>query len=89
MNRCTTVDGARQTEESYDRYQNHRAHRHKEDPTQLQFLDNIITRLNYKNCRDTKLNTNIWPCGGCYKLPTNLKPGNVVMQWRWKLNSNE
>ncbi|KAF9082581.1 hypothetical protein BGX29_003744 [Mortierella sp. GBA35] len=41
------------------------------------------------NCSDTKLNTDIWPCGGCFKLPTNLKPGNVVMQWRWKLNSNE
>ncbi|KAF9134938.1 hypothetical protein BG015_003355, partial [Linnemannia schmuckeri] len=61
----------------------------KKDPTQLQFLDNIITKLNYKNCSDTKLNTDIWPCGGCFKLPTNLKPGNVVMQWRWKLNSNE
>ncbi|KAF9079619.1 hypothetical protein BGX23_003594 [Mortierella sp. AD031] len=61
----------------------------KKDPTQLQFLDNIIVKLNYKNCSDTKLNTDIWPCGGCFKLPTNLKPGNVVMQWRWKHNSNE
>jgi hypothetical protein len=59
------------------------------DPTQLQFLSNIITNLNYKNCSDTNLNTDIWPCGGCFKLPTTLKPGNFVMQWRWKLNSNE
>ncbi|KAF9288271.1 hypothetical protein BGZ88_008255 [Linnemannia elongata] len=61
----------------------------KKDPTQLQFLDNIIAKLNYKNCTEKGKNTDIWPCGGCFKLPTNLKPGNVVMQWRWKLNSNE
>ncbi|KAK3807518.1 MAG: hypothetical protein JOS17DRAFT_822613 [Linnemannia elongata] len=61
----------------------------KKDPTQLQFLSNIITNLNYKNCSDRGKDTDIWPCGGCFKLPTNLKPGNVVLQWRWKLNSNE
>ena len=61
----------------------------KKDPTQLQFLDNIIAKLNYKNCTDKGKDTDIWPCGGCFNLPTNLKPGNFVMQWRWKLNSNE
>ncbi|KAF9115285.1 hypothetical protein BGX30_006326, partial [Mortierella sp. GBA39] len=61
----------------------------QKDPTQLQFLDNIIAELNYKNCTDKGKDTDIWPCGGCFKLPTKLKPGNVVMQWRWKLNSNE
>ncbi|KAF9546793.1 hypothetical protein EC957_009398 [Mortierella hygrophila] len=61
----------------------------QKDPTQLQFLDNIIAKLNYKNCTDKGKDTDIWPCGGCFKLPTNLKPGNVVLQWRWKLNSNE
>ncbi|KAK3837870.1 MAG: hypothetical protein JOS17DRAFT_732034 [Linnemannia elongata] len=59
------------------------------DPTQLQFLSNVITNLNYKNCSDKGKDTDIWPCGGCFKLPTTLKPGNFVMQWRWKLNSNE
>ncbi|KAF9097281.1 hypothetical protein BGX29_008149 [Mortierella sp. GBA35] len=59
------------------------------DPTQLQFLDNIIEELNFKNCSDKGKDTDIWPCGGCFKLPTNLKIGNYVMQWRWKLNSNE
>ncbi|KAF9090644.1 hypothetical protein BGX29_011353 [Mortierella sp. GBA35] len=61
----------------------------KKDPTQLQFLDNIIAKLNYKNCTDKGKDEDIWPCGGCFKLPTNLQPGNFVMQWRWKLNSNE
>ncbi|KAG0284203.1 hypothetical protein BGZ96_011440 [Linnemannia gamsii] len=61
----------------------------KRDPTQLQFLNNIVAKLNYKNCTDKHENSDIWPCGGCFKLPTNLKPGNVVMQWRWRLNSNE
>ncbi|KAF8930427.1 hypothetical protein BGZ47_000553 [Haplosporangium gracile] len=61
----------------------------KNDPTQLQFLKNIIVELDYKNCSDRHLNTDIWPCGGCFKLPTNLQAGNFVMQWRWKLNSNE
>ncbi|KAF9093742.1 hypothetical protein BGX23_002969 [Mortierella sp. AD031] len=61
----------------------------KKDPTQLQFLDNIIEELNFKNCSDKGKDTDIWPCGGCFKLPTNLKIGNYVMQWRWKLNSNE
>ncbi|KAG9066849.1 hypothetical protein KI688_012761 [Linnemannia hyalina] len=61
----------------------------QKDLTQLQFLDNIIAELNYKNCTDKGKDTDIWPCGCCFKLPTKLKPGNVVMQWRWKLNSNE
>ncbi|KAF9536956.1 hypothetical protein EC957_009147, partial [Mortierella hygrophila] len=46
----------------------------KKDPTQLQFLNNIIANLNYKNCTDKGENTDIWPCGGCFKLPTDLKP---------------
>ncbi|KAF9124332.1 hypothetical protein BG015_005112, partial [Linnemannia schmuckeri] len=61
----------------------------KKDPTQLQYLDNIVAILNYKNCTDKGKDTDIWPYGGCFKLPTNLKPGNVVMQWHWELNSNE
>ncbi|KAF9120738.1 hypothetical protein BGW39_011130 [Mortierella sp. 14UC] len=61
----------------------------QKDPIQLQFLDNIIAELNYKNCTDKGKDTDIWPCGGCFKLPTNLKPGIVVLQWRWKLNSSE
>jgi hypothetical protein len=61
----------------------------KNDPTQLQFLDNVIAELDYKNCTEKHQNTDIWPCGGCFNLPSDLKPGNVVMQWRWKLNSNE
>ncbi|KAG0255199.1 hypothetical protein BG011_005289 [Mortierella polycephala] len=59
------------------------------DPTQKQFLNNVIAKLDYKNCTDKGSNTDIWPCGGCFKLPSNLKTGYYSMQWRWKLNSNE
>ncbi|KAF9582214.1 hypothetical protein BGW38_000498 [Lunasporangiospora selenospora] len=59
------------------------------DPTQKEFLKNIVANLNYKNCTDKGSNTDIWPCGGCFKLPANLKTGYYVMQWRWLLNSNE
>ncbi|KAF9095450.1 hypothetical protein BGX23_000503 [Mortierella sp. AD031] len=61
----------------------------KKDPTQLQFLGNIIAKLKYKNCTDRGQNTDTWPCGDCFNLPKDLKPGNFVMQWRWKLNSKE
>ncbi|KAF9436885.1 hypothetical protein BGZ76_002686 [Entomortierella beljakovae] len=59
------------------------------DPTQQQFLKNVVTTLNYKNCTDKGSNTDIWPCGGCFNLPKSVKPGYHVMQWRWQLNSNE
>ncbi|KAG0226340.1 hypothetical protein BGW42_003747 [Actinomortierella wolfii] len=58
------------------------------DPSQRYFNKNIIARLNYKNC--TKIgNTDTWPCGGCFKIPKSVKPGHHVLQWRWRLNSNE
>ncbi|KAF9431247.1 hypothetical protein BGZ94_005610 [Podila epigama] len=59
------------------------------DPTQQEFLKNIVVNLNYKNCTDKGSNTDIWPCGGCFNLPKNLKKGYYAMQWRWQLNSNE
>ncbi|KAF9972497.1 hypothetical protein BGZ73_004357 [Actinomortierella ambigua] len=59
------------------------------DPTQQQFLKNIIARLDYQNCTDKGSDTDIWPCGGCFKLPQSAGPGNYVMQWRWRLNSDE
>ena len=61
----------------------------KKDPTQLEFLDNIVAKLNYKNCTDKGKDTDIWPCGGCFTLPKTLPTGYHVMQWRWKLNSDE
>ncbi|KAI1308388.1 hypothetical protein EDD11_004317 [Mortierella claussenii] len=59
------------------------------DPTQQEFLSNVITKLHYKNCTDKGSDTDIWPCGDCFTLPSSVKPGNHVMQWRWQLNSNE
>ncbi|KAG0055537.1 hypothetical protein BGZ83_008282 [Gryganskiella cystojenkinii] len=59
------------------------------DPNQIDFLSNVIVKLNYKNCTNKNENTDIWPCGGCFTVPQNTPIGNVVMQWRWKLNSNE
>jgi len=60
----------------------------KSDPTQQQFLSNIIAKLNYKNCT-TGGDTDTWPCGGCFKLPSTLDAGHYVMQWRWRLNKDE
>ncbi|KAG0234781.1 hypothetical protein BGW41_001004 [Actinomortierella wolfii] len=60
----------------------------KKDPTQREFLKNIIARLDYKNCTQNG-NTDTWPCGGCFKIPNSVKPGHHVLQWRWRLNSNE
>ncbi|KAG0257086.1 hypothetical protein DFQ27_005303 [Actinomortierella ambigua] len=59
------------------------------DPTQQQFLGNIIASLDYKNCTDKGSDTDIWPCGGCFKLPQKAGPGHYVMQWRWRLNKDE
>ncbi|KAG0235054.1 hypothetical protein BGW42_005847 [Actinomortierella wolfii] len=54
------------------------------DPTQQQFLKNIIAKLDYKNCTDRGRDTDIWPCGGCFRLPKKAGPGHYVMQWRPK-----
>ncbi|KAF9898305.1 hypothetical protein BX616_004219 [Lobosporangium transversale] len=61
----------------------------KKDPTQKEFLDNKIAELNYKNCTETNGNTDGWPCGGCFPITEDIKPGYHVMQWRWQLNSDE
>ncbi|KAG0334278.1 hypothetical protein BG004_000483 [Podila humilis] len=61
----------------------------KKDPSQREFLKKKIVELNYKNCTDKGSNTDVWPCGGCFNLPKNLKKGVYAMQWRWQLNSNE
>ncbi|KAG0000547.1 hypothetical protein BGZ80_005134 [Entomortierella chlamydospora] len=58
------------------------------DPSQQDFLHNIVATLNYKNCTDKGKNTDIWPCGGCFKIPKSVKPGYHVMQWRWMLNGD-
>ncbi|KAF9158728.1 hypothetical protein DFQ27_008140 [Actinomortierella ambigua] len=58
------------------------------DPSQKEFLSNVIARLNYKNCTKGG-STDTWPCGGCFPLPKSVKTGHYVLQWRWRLNSNE
>ncbi|KAG0359921.1 hypothetical protein BC939DRAFT_450391 [Gamsiella multidivaricata] len=58
------------------------------DPTQQEFLKNIINKLNYKNCTDKGKDTDIWPCGGCFKVSEKLKPAIYTMQWRWMLNGD-
>ncbi|KAF9974748.1 hypothetical protein BGZ73_001803 [Actinomortierella ambigua] len=60
----------------------------KSDPTQREFMKNRVASLNYKNCTKGG-STDTWPCGGCFPLPSKIKPGHHVMQWRWRLNSNE
>ncbi|KAF9202096.1 hypothetical protein BGZ49_007736, partial [Haplosporangium sp. Z 27] len=58
------------------------------DPTQQEFLKNIIVNLDFKNCTDKGKDTDIWPCGGCFAIPKNVKPGYHVMQWRWMLSGD-
>jgi len=61
------------------------------NPTQ-QALKNMAfhtLELNYKNCTDKGSNEDIWPCGGCFSIPSKFKDGNYLMNWRWQLNSNE
>ncbi|CAO3566873.1 unnamed protein product [Mortierella alpina] len=41
----------------------------------------------YKNCSDKGRDTDIWPCGACFKLDMGV--GFYSGQWRWRLNSNE
>ncbi|KAF9957073.1 hypothetical protein BGZ70_009631 [Mortierella alpina] len=46
-------------------------------------------KVPYKNCSDKGRDTDIWPCGACFKLNENIVPGDYSGQWRWRLNSNE
>lgn len=59
-----------------------------EDPSQEYFNKNIIARLDYKNCTKAD-STDTWPYGGCFNIPTSVKPGHHVLQWRWRLNKDE
>jgi hypothetical protein len=63
----------------------------KKDPRQQDFLttDYFAADLNFKNCTNKNLDTDIWPCGGCFTVPEDITPGNHVMQWRWELNKKE
>ncbi|KAF9541351.1 hypothetical protein EC957_003129 [Mortierella hygrophila] len=47
-----------------------------------------ITTLDYSAC-DKASNSDIRPCGGCFKVPAKSTPGMYLLQWRWRLNSNE
>ncbi|KAG0029438.1 hypothetical protein BGZ82_007958 [Podila clonocystis] len=58
------------------------------NPLQEYFNKIIIVRLGYKNCTKGG-STDAWLCGGCFKIPTSVKPGHHVLQWRWRLNKNE
>ncbi|KAG0203135.1 hypothetical protein BGX28_004505 [Mortierella sp. GBA30] len=59
------------------------------DPSQSQLMDMTIAKLNYKNCSYIDSDTDHTPCGGCFKIPYNRKPGFYLLQWRWELNDNE
>ncbi|KAF9970838.1 hypothetical protein BGZ73_006382 [Actinomortierella ambigua] len=60
----------------------------KRDPTQKEFFKRRVATLNYKNCTKGG-STDSWPCGGCFKLPKDMRPGHHVLQWRWRLNPKE
>jgi hypothetical protein len=47
-----------------------------------------LTTLDYSAC-DTASNSDIRPCGGCFKVPANSTPGTYLLQWRSRLNDDE
>ncbi|KAI8361912.1 hypothetical protein B0O80DRAFT_89336 [Mortierella sp. GBAus27b] len=63
----------------------------KSDPSQKDLNDSkktYITKLKYQNCNG-KINGDFTPCGGCWTVPSDAKAGTYLVQWRWKLNSDE
>ncbi|KAG0228598.1 hypothetical protein BGW42_002088 [Actinomortierella wolfii] len=58
------------------------------DPNQSEFMKNTIAKLPYKNCNHQS-DTDHTPCGGCFIVPADRKPGIYSVQWRWELNDNE
>lgn len=59
------------------------------DPKQSDLMKMTIAKLPYKNCNPIKGDTDHTPCGGCFKIPADRKPGTYMIQWRWELNPNE
>ncbi|KAG0256053.1 hypothetical protein BG011_004774 [Mortierella polycephala] len=59
------------------------------DPKQKDLDDMVIAKLSYKNCSNISGDTDHTPCGGCFKIPSDRKPGTYMVQWRWELNDNE
>ncbi|KAF9897720.1 hypothetical protein BX616_005096 [Lobosporangium transversale] len=59
----------------------------RSDISQRELIRNTIANLPYGNCNSGSSDRR--PCGGCFKVPTNRKPGVYLLQWRWMLNKNE
>ncbi|KAF9115452.1 hypothetical protein BGX27_007705, partial [Mortierella sp. AM989] len=53
------------------------------DPSQDQLMKMTIAKLKYRNCNPIRGDTNHTPCGGCFRIPANRKPGTYMLQWRW------
>ncbi|KAF9363140.1 hypothetical protein BGX34_004798 [Mortierella sp. NVP85] len=63
----------------------------KEDPSQKELDRDFITKdLAYGNCTDhKKKKEDFAPCGGCFNIREDQKPGTYLVQWRWQLNDDE
>ncbi|KAG9062129.1 hypothetical protein KI688_006461 [Linnemannia hyalina] len=57
------------------------------DPKQSDLMKMTIAHLSFKNCSTVKDEQT--PCGGCFKIPANRKPGTYTIQWRWELKIDE
>ncbi|KAK9692747.1 hypothetical protein K7432_014203 [Basidiobolus ranarum] len=55
-----------------------------QDPTQRQFNQWTIAKLDYGNCFSG--GSDKARCGGCFTIPEDRGVGDYVIQWRWKLN---
>jgi len=61
------------------------------DLKQSQLLKSQVARLPFDNCNEIggKKGKDLWPCGGCFNIPKDLKTGTYMVQWRWELNRGE
>ncbi|KAK9761940.1 hypothetical protein K7432_012774 [Basidiobolus ranarum] len=57
------------------------------DPSQKEMNKWTIAKLNYGNCFSG--GSDKARCGGCFKIPKDRKPGEYLIQWRWKLNGSD
>ncbi|KAF9938092.1 hypothetical protein BGZ65_000474 [Modicella reniformis] len=61
----------------------------KEDPSQKELDGLNIAELAFSNCnglqKDNEKNDNS-PCGGCFNIRKDQKPGTYMVQWQWRLN---
>ncbi|KAF9901716.1 hypothetical protein EC991_005755 [Linnemannia zychae] len=60
----------------------------KKNYRQKELNGHLQALLDYSKCDKAK-NSDVRPCGGCFKLESNITAGMYLLQWRWRLNFEE